>query len=230
MLFFPNGMPRFYRCGEVNSIKKDSAKYLINNLKIKSFIDLRTNNECLKKGRPTTLINAGIEYANFPLISDADYFRKLRYPSAKDYAQYGISLLEQNTGVFYSIFQLLLSQNNPIIFGCYAGKDRTGLVAALILLAHQVPEQIIIDDYLQTGEELRKNIDYFKENWVKKNLTRKEYIGRMQTREETMTILLNYITNKYNSIFGYLKTIGLTDDDLSLLTSSNLYKHKKEIL
>ena len=38
------------------------------------------------------------------------------------------------------------------VFHCSAGKDRTGMAAALILSALDVPRQTIIDDYMLTLE------------------------------------------------------------------------------
>lgn len=47
---------------------------------------------------------------------------------------------------FFNILQKRLSA--PIIFHCTAGKDRTGMAAALLLLALGVEEKIIMEDYL----------------------------------------------------------------------------------
>jgi len=38
-------------------------------------------------------------------------------------------------------------QNRPAVFHCHAGKDRTGIVAALLLLALGVDREVILDDY-----------------------------------------------------------------------------------
>ncbi len=47
------------------------------------------------------------------------------------------------------IFALLLKDNGtPLLFHCMAGKDRTGIVAALILFALGVDEETILEDYL----------------------------------------------------------------------------------
>ena len=50
----------------------------------------------------------------------------------------------------YRMFQDTLSQagNAPILFHCTAGKDRTGVGAALLLSGLGVPRQTVFDDYL----------------------------------------------------------------------------------
>ncbi len=45
---------------------------------------------------------------------------------------------------------LLANRDNASLFHCAAGKDRTGLAAALILSALGVPREVIIEDYLLT--------------------------------------------------------------------------------
>ena len=92
--------------------------------------------------------------------------------------------------------------------GCYAGKDRTGLLALLLLLKHNIPKNIILNDYLATGPSLLRNLDYFKENWVKKGLSRDEYAERMQPKKETLIRLLAHIESQYHGIQGYLELIG----------------------
>ena len=46
------------------------------------------------------------------------------------------------------MFDRLLSENTPILFHCTAGKDRTGVAAALILLALGVPRTVVEQDYI----------------------------------------------------------------------------------
>lgn len=51
--------------------------------------------------------------------------------------------------VYRKIFALLLQEQSvPLLFHCMAGKDRTGIVAALILSALEVDEESIVEDYL----------------------------------------------------------------------------------
>lgn len=51
--------------------------------------------------------------------------------------------------VYRKIFDLLSDDESvPLLFHCMAGKDRTGIVAALILSALDVDEDTILEDYL----------------------------------------------------------------------------------
>ena len=56
---------------------------------------------------------------------------------------------------FAEFFRLLDASDEPLVFHCTAGKDRTGFAAALILLALGVPGQVVMQDYLLTNELYR---------------------------------------------------------------------------
>lgn len=58
---------------------------------------------------------------------------------------------------FAQLFENLLEKSDPLLFHCTAGKDRTGLAAALILSALGVSESDIWKDYLLTNQLYKRN-------------------------------------------------------------------------
>lgn len=56
---------------------------------------------------------------------------------------------------FQELFDHLLAADAPVVFHCTAGKDRTGVAAALILLALGVPRDVVLQDYLLTNKHYR---------------------------------------------------------------------------
>jgi protein-tyrosine phosphatase len=60
---------------------------------------------------------------------------------------------------YREIFALVARLNVPLVFNCAAGKDRTGVMAALLLSVLGVEEEDIIDDYSLSD----KLVDYEKE-------------------------------------------------------------------
>ena len=57
-----------------------------------------------------------------------------------------------NAARFAALFEHLLDVDEPLVFHCTAGKDRTGFAAALILLALGVPRDVVMQDYLLTND------------------------------------------------------------------------------
>lgn len=60
-------------------------------------------------------------------------------------------LLTQFNGQYRRMFAELLAGHAPLAFNCTAGKDRTGVAAALLLTALEVPRDTVIQDYLLTN-------------------------------------------------------------------------------
>jgi protein-tyrosine phosphatase len=53
--------------------------------------------------------------------------------------------------IFRALFIELSLGNVPLVFHCFAGKDRTGIASALILTALGVPRDVIMEDYAMTN-------------------------------------------------------------------------------
>ena len=54
------------------------------------------------------------------------------------------------------ILRTIHEANGGVMYFCAAGKDRTGVVSALLQLEHGLPREAIIADYVQSGENLRE--------------------------------------------------------------------------
>ncbi|CAE7157327.1 unnamed protein product [Symbiodinium necroappetens] len=54
-----------------------------------------------------------------------------------------------------ALLALTEEENYPLVFGCVAGKDRTGLLSCLILSALGCDRETIVHDYLKTNEAAR---------------------------------------------------------------------------
>ncbi|MDQ1228632.1 tyrosine-protein phosphatase [Sphingomonas sp. SORGH_AS_0879] len=63
-------------------------------------------------------------------------------------------LLDQFRGQYRRMFAELLAGNAPLAFHCTAGKDRTGVAAALLLSALGVPRATVIEDYLLSNQHM----------------------------------------------------------------------------
>ena len=64
-------------------------------------------------------------------------------------------LVNDEADRFAQWFGHLLDDDAPLVFHCTAGKDRTGVAAALLLLALGVPREVVEQDYLLTNHVYR---------------------------------------------------------------------------
>ena len=74
-------------------------------------------------------------------------------------------LITTCSSAYKSFFQILQQEETPLLFHCTAGKDRTGVAAALVLSALGVERSVIYDDYLLTNSTLQGKYDYLKEQY-----------------------------------------------------------------
>lgn len=89
-----------------------------------------------------------------PVTGNDSFFRDLMRPGVDGAAVRGMmTSLYREIPTRYAphyrqLFAQLLGERAPLIFNCTAGKDRTGVAAALLLTALGVPRETVIDDYL----------------------------------------------------------------------------------
>lgn len=65
-------------------------------------------------------------------------------------------LVEEQAARFAALFEALLEGDEALVFHCTAGKDRTGVAAALLLSALGVPRAVVEADYLLTNQHYRR--------------------------------------------------------------------------
>ncbi len=109
----------------------------------------------------------------------------------------------------------------PAEFHCAGGKDRTGTVAALLLGIAGVRPETIAQDYSLSGPYLWER--YL--NWdpppeeSPKELTWQGYQARY-CPPEAMLKVLRHLEAQYGGVNGYVRSIGLTEDQIDSLRSA----------
>jgi Tyrosine phosphatase family len=111
------------------------------------FIDLRNEREI----HDETGVPAGVRLVRVPL--DDPEFIRIEKASRKpeDYARHYARLLASAGPVAGEALRLTAAQAGPVMVGCQAGKDRTGVVTITLLWALGVTPAAIAGDYLRTA-------------------------------------------------------------------------------
>ncbi|WP_406354474.1 GNAT family N-acetyltransferase [Streptomyces sp. NBC_00658] len=108
----------------------------------------------------------------------------------------------------------------PVVFHCASGKDRTGLVAALILSLLGVPERTIVEDFTLTGLATARLVADWRAANPDRELT---WPGYGQAPAEVMTLFLADLNSRYGSIQSYVTQIlGLDTTFISALRANLL--------
>lgn len=130
-----------------------------------------------------------------------------------------------NAGAAFGEILRHLSQtdNEPsaCVFHCTAGKDRTGLLAALLLALAGVSETDIADEYALTEAGLAPLRELFVERLLKNPALAGDEVGvrnMVSSKRENMLASLEMINNEFGGWEGYMrKWCGLGDQEIEVL-------------
>ncbi len=191
-------------------------------LHLKSVIDLRSENEVRTRGFfpvdkfPVDYINISLAdvSADPELARGNDEYLFDRYKEILATSQEKIAL----------VITHLAEQNNlPAVFHCAAGKDRTGLIAALVLGVVGVDDETIIMDYSKTTSAMEAFSAWLK----KEHPDIASIISEMppvlfSSEPNTMKQTLDWLTKKFGSPEKYLLSSGVTGSTITQLRETLL--------
>lgn len=145
----------FYRSAHLHQLKKKSFKQF-GELGITEIIDLRNSKEIFEK--PDQLPN-GVTYKKYSAFEDeGDQLSQARKlvlkgkvnasDADKRMIDFYREYVTENPETIKTIVTEILESEKPILYHCTAGKDRTGIVTALILTVLKFDKETIYNEYL----------------------------------------------------------------------------------
>ena len=142
-------MGKLFRSGDISKLT-DADMEELKRRKIYTVVDFRGEDEAA--AAPDRLL-PGADYLLLPAGSGnlAEFFKG--YTSGMDamIAFYSdVSVFREKYRPFFRKL-LTLPDTSAIVFHCSAGKDRTGIAAALLLYALDIPVETILSDYVATN-------------------------------------------------------------------------------
>jgi protein-tyrosine phosphatase len=179
---------------------------------VTTVIDLRSTSE--RSGtfdprfpRPVAnLVEAeGVTYLHRELVDDASLKKLGEAPNM--FERY-LVMLNTRQPAFREIFTAIAQADGGLVFHCFAGKDRTGLVAAMVLALADVPPDEIAGDF---GETDRQLADAY-EKWISEAPADKRDEMREELRcpPERILGVLEYLETKWGGTASYLEASGVS--------------------
>jgi protein-tyrosine phosphatase len=146
----------FYRAGELHRLS-GAGKALLESKNIKTIVDFRSKEEM--ENAPDDVLSGVLHIHQLSI--DPGNMTSLSHIEAgvpvEDFMLELYGILVTGARPQYRKFFRILSEpeNTPLLFHCSAGKDRTGLAAALLLLALGVDRETVYADYMLSAEYLK---------------------------------------------------------------------------
>lgn len=180
---------------------------LLKELGIKHVIDLRGHGEA--EDMPSFFKQSDdFTYHHISLLEANPSLAKTNIP-VRDMYLYSLSEYRAN---YAEIFRLTGSFSESYMFHCFLGKDRTGLLTALLLGAAGTPYEEILNDYELSFQFIKP----FAEKEIAENtgLIWEQDISRLQSRREYLEETLEAVDREFGGITGYLLSAGLTQYEI----------------
>jgi protein tyrosine/serine phosphatase len=158
-----------------------------------------------------------------PSLDDSrDYFRELDAnldavdDIADHYAWSYVDFLERNRTHFGAALAAVADADGPVVIHCMGGKDRTGLVAAILLRLAGVSLDQIGADYALSGPNLAPTRD----PWLAtapNEVVRRRWEKLSATPAVAMSRVIEDLEGRYGSIAGYLEAAGVGPEQIDRL-------------
>ncbi|KAA0127011.1 tyrosine-protein phosphatase [Chryseobacterium sp. SN22] len=210
---------KLYRSANLFRLKPTSFK-TIEKLGIKEIIDLRNSKEIAQK--PDRLPE-GIIYKNESAFEDEgdqlEQARKLVLrgkvngkDAEKRMLDFYRNYVTEHPEVIRKIITEILESDTPVLYHCTAGKDRTGIITALVLTILRFDNKTINNDYLLSNNYRKKLVN--RRLWLAQNLHfmyPKLDISVLEKLSWVQTAYLdaafNEINKKYGSADRYIQEV-----------------------
>ncbi len=141
----------FIRSDVPTTVTEDEKVWLIEN-DITTVIDLRTEKERLKKICPLER-DSRFSYYSMP-VTGRDKIPDSVDSVSKSY----INMVDES---LYKTIDFILNSKTNVLYFCNAGKDRTGVVSAILLYKSGMSFDYIIDDYMKSKTNLKTALEAF---------------------------------------------------------------------
>lgn len=183
---------RVFRSATLTTYQNDTEFiHFLNENNIVQIIDLRADRELAADGytnRSKSLFN----YTHAPFdpwrAHSQEFDKQYNYGTNVEIA-YRFFILECKASVAFVMRTILAQKSNAVLIHCHAGKDRTGIIVALLYLIMGINYTIILQDYLAS---------------------------KLDTKEAYLKIMLELI-DLHGGIEFYLRSCGLTTDEIQQL-------------
>jgi protein-tyrosine phosphatase len=124
-------------------------------------------------------------------------------------------MLDRRPVAIGGIFTAIAEADGAVLFHCFAGKDRTGLVAAMLLSLAGVDPEAIGADYSETDVQLATRYA----EWLAKAAPERLEAMRNELRcpPDWMLDTLEYVVQRWGSVETYLEAAGVSPANIDLL-------------
>jgi protein-tyrosine phosphatase len=200
---------RLFRADGLNRLHAEEVERFAE-LEVETVVDLRTLDEAESGGRFPTGVRE-VAYHHLPMFDVIPDWPADDGDAASYLAARYVEMFTSGRRAVAATFALLGEEGSyPLVFHCAAGKDRTGIMAALVLELLGVADDVIAADYALSHEAMDRLVE-----WARQ---RPGVFGRprqpvpsaaVEARPETMALFLRRIREETGGMDQLLADLDL---------------------
>jgi protein-tyrosine phosphatase len=194
---------RLLRSGSPHTLSESGLRGLLE-LGVGAVVDLRTDSE--RERLPSPLSDAGVHTHHAPIFTDDDDYPAHLTTAAEVYCWW---LHERTAGVAMAMTAIAGSPAAPVLVHCHAGKDRTGVIIALVLRLAGVGIDAIAGDYAQSGVQLAEMLVRDRVTALQRGMDEVRAERLFTVRREAMVQTMTYVDNHEGGVVPLLRRIGI---------------------
>jgi protein tyrosine/serine phosphatase len=207
------------RTDTLQQLTPSDVAWLRDEYGLRTVLDLRTPKEAAVEGRGGLALEA-VDYYNIPFVPDAyldptDPRHEVLVRSRGEDGQASsyLDYLTRGGNVVRAVRLVAAAASTPLVFHCAAGKDRTGVLAALVLDLAGVERAAIVEDYLATNERIERLVARLVALPTYSDAAKKD----VRCRAETMPDLFAALDDRHGGTAQWAKAAGVTDAEITRL-------------
>lgn len=198
---------RLFRSDSLQELGDGDITNFVDRLGIRYIIDLRTAEESVQQGRGP-LGSYPIGYLNVPLV---DVDAPSGPPGQIVLTQY-LQHLEHDPNLPLAVEMVAHTVRLPTVVHCAAGKDRTGVVLALVELLLGVAEEHVVADYMRTAANIEPVLARLR-RWPRYAANMAKLPAEIYRCEEhVIRGLLRELPRRYGGAAGWARQRGIGPD------------------
>jgi protein-tyrosine phosphatase len=214
-----------FRSDALHHLTDADVAQLRDDLRLGDVIDLRSSAELRSEGRGALAAEA-MRFHHYPLSAAGTVFGaspSKTVPAAEmTLIDRYFLLAEFAKRPIAKVITALADTDAPAVYHCAAGKDRTGVVSAILLGILGVPDEIIVVDYAATQENLDAIIERLMSTEGYQTMLSALPPDTLHAEPATMIDLLSRIRERYGSMTEYLTAAGVPRSTLERLADATL--------
>lgn len=209
---------RLFRSDALHLLTAADVARLRGELQVSDVVDLRSTAELTSEGRGL-LEEAPVRFHHLPLF-DGPVHAGLREQTADiTLADRYWFLAELAKDPIARVLRALADAPGAAIYHCAAGKDRTGVISAILLGLLGVRREVIVADYVATRENLEAIVDRLMALEGYQQMLANLPPDTLHAEPDTMIAFLERLHDRYGSMRKYARAAGLGDDAIDRLVA-----------